>query len=71
MTRRAFTDTELTDQSFPDPRMPEQQHRPARHAWYRRKAAEGKQPTAIQLYSRGWFYLLWDLWTGNKIEEEL
>lgn len=71
MTRRTFPNSELTDNTFPDPRMNESEHRAARHAWYRRRAAEEKRSKAIELYSRGWFFLLWDLWTGATIEEEL
>lgn len=66
MTRRQFSDEEILDSSFPDPRMREADHRPLRHEWYRQRAAREKRSKAIELYSRGWFFLLWDLWTRER-----
>jgi len=63
---RGFSDKELLDPNFPSPRL--KNHRELRHKYYRDQAAREKRSKAIQLYSKGWIAILWDLWKGYKLK---
>ena len=54
-----FSDAEILDPSFPDPRMKEGEHRPLRHMYYRRQVEEVKRKKAILPYGDGWVGILW------------
>ena len=58
---RGFTDAEILDNNFPNPQMNVKEHRLARHQYYRQQVQQIKNRTAIQLYSKGWVGILWDL----------
>lgn len=59
-----FKDDQLLDPKFPRPQL--KNHRALRHAYYRAQAAQEKRSRAIQLYSKGWIFILRDLLKGGK-----
>lgn len=67
--RRQYSDDELLAPNFPDPRMSETEHRPARHHFYREQAAEQKRRKAVVPYRDGWVGVLWDLWMGSDMKD--
>lgn len=63
--RGGYSDKEILNQEFPDPRMAETDHRPLRHAFYRKQVEEVKRKKAIVAYSDGWVGILWSRLVGH------